>query len=87
MTPTEAQERIEILKKRHAMAVKGGKAVCASCSRGHDMRSLVIWPCPDAKIILGQELNPKAHADLVLRITAAGTEIINARTGEIAAEG
>ena len=47
--------RLELLQKRHKMAVRGGKRVCGNCSRGHDMKALVLWPCADWMILSGVE--------------------------------
>ena len=50
-----AAARLELMKQRHRMAIRGGKKVCGNCSRGHDMKALVIWPCADYMILSGIE--------------------------------
>ena len=46
-------ERLILMQQRHKMAIRGGKRVCGHCTRGHDMRSLVLWPCAEYKILSG----------------------------------
>jgi hypothetical protein len=56
----KAVERLSLMERRHKLAVRGGKAVCGNCSRGHDMRALVLWPCAEYRILSGMtdEVNP-----------------------------
>jgi hypothetical protein len=59
-----AVDRLDLMKERHKMAVRGGKRVCGNCSRGHDMKALVIWPCADYMILSGietQNANPQVE--------------------------
>lgn len=84
LTKKEALDRLDVLNRRHTRVVRGGKAVCAACTRGHDMRSLVMWPCPDAKILEGRSDDPKEPTTLVLRVQPQGvTEIRDFRTNDL----
>ena len=59
-----AVARLDLMAKRHKLAVRGGKRVCGHCSRGHDMKALVLWPCADFMILSGIEtMNPNPSVE------------------------